>query len=35
MRNVLIDEYFGVDEEIIGKTVQEDLPDLKKKNEKD
>jgi uncharacterized protein with HEPN domain len=34
LRNILIHEYFGVDEEIIWKTVQEDLPELKKKMEK-
>jgi len=34
LRNILIHEYFGVDEEIIWKTVQEDLPDLKKKMKK-
>ncbi|MBW2185935.1 MAG: DUF86 domain-containing protein [Deltaproteobacteria bacterium] len=30
MRNVLIHEYFGVDVEIIWKTVTEDLPILKR-----
>ncbi len=30
-RNLLIHEYFGVDLEIIWKTVKEDLPDLKKR----
>lgn len=28
LRNVLIHEYFRLDEEIIWKTVQEDIPDL-------
>ncbi len=31
IRNILIHEYFGVDLEIIWKTVKEDLPDLKKR----
>jgi len=30
IRNILVHEYFGVDLEIIWKTVKEDLPDLKK-----
>jgi uncharacterized protein with HEPN domain len=34
LRNILVHEYFGVDEEIIWKTEQEDLPDLKKKMKK-
>jgi uncharacterized protein with HEPN domain len=29
IRNLLIHEYFGVDTEVIWKTVQEDLPGLK------
>ena len=29
MRNVVIHEYFGVDKEVIWRTVQEDLPALK------
>ena len=28
MRNILIHEYFGVDLEIVWKTIQESLPDL-------
>lgn len=31
MRNKLIHEYFGVDEEIIWKTIQDDLEPLKQK----
>jgi uncharacterized protein with HEPN domain len=31
MRNVLIHEYFGVDIEVLWKTIQEDLPTLKQK----
>lgn len=31
MRNILIHEYFGLDDEVLWKTVQEDLPFLKKK----
>lgn len=31
IRNILAHEYFGVDLEIIWKTVKEDLPDLKSK----
>jgi uncharacterized protein with HEPN domain len=31
MRNILIHEYFGVDNEVIWKTIQEDLPILKTK----
>jgi len=31
MRNFLIHEYFGVDENEVWKTVRNDLPDLKKK----
>lgn len=30
MRNKVLHEYFGVDEEIIWKTIQEDFPELKK-----
>ena len=30
IRNIVVHEYFGVDLEIIWKTVKEDLPDLKK-----
>jgi len=30
MRNKVIHEYFGIDEEILWKTIQEDLPKLKK-----
>lgn len=33
MRNKVIHEYFGIDPEIIWKTVQEDLPELKKELE--
>jgi uncharacterized protein with HEPN domain len=29
MRNVVIHDYFGVDQEVIWRTVREDLPDLK------
>ncbi len=29
MRNVVIHEYFGVDKEVIWRTVQEDLPGLR------
>jgi len=29
MRNILIHEYFGVDNEVIWKTIQNDLPKLK------
>lgn len=31
MRNKVIHEYFGIDLEILWKTIQEDLPGLKKK----
>jgi uncharacterized protein with HEPN domain len=31
MRNFLIHEYFGVDENEVWKTIKNDLPDLKKK----
>ena len=34
MRNILIHEYFGLDNEVLWKTVQEDLPLLKKKIQK-
>ncbi len=34
MRNILIHEYFGLDSEVIWKTVQEDLPLLKEKIKK-
>jgi len=34
MRNKIIHEYFGVDEEILWKTVQEDIPEFKKLLEK-
>jgi len=30
IRNLLIHEYFGVDAEVLWKTIQEDLPGLKK-----
>jgi len=30
MRNMLIHEYFGIDIEILWKTVSEDIPDFKK-----
>lgn len=33
MRNVLIHEYFGVNKEIVWKTINEDLPELKKEIE--
>ena len=29
MRNILIHEYFGLDDEVIWKTIQDDLPFLK------
>ena len=31
MRNILIHEYFGVDNEVLWKTIQEDLPPLEMK----
>jgi len=31
IRNILAHEYFGIDLEIVWKTVKEDLPDLKKR----
>jgi uncharacterized protein with HEPN domain len=31
MRNKVMHEYFGVDEEILWKTIKDDLPDLKEK----
>jgi uncharacterized protein with HEPN domain len=31
IRNILIHEYFGIDLEIIWKTVKEDLPELKRR----
>lgn len=31
MRNILIHEYFGVDNDVIWRTIQEDLPGLKAK----
>ena len=31
MRNILIHEYFGVDEDVLWKTIKEDLPVLKTK----
>ncbi|MEA3240256.1 MAG: HepT-like ribonuclease domain-containing protein [Pseudomonadota bacterium] len=34
MRNLLIHEYFGVDIDVLWKTIQEDLPALKIKIEK-
>lgn len=34
MRNILIHEYFGVDPEVLWKTVQEDLPSLQDKIKK-
>jgi len=30
IRNILIHEYFGVDAEVIRKTIREELPGLKK-----
>lgn len=33
MRNKVLHEYFGVDEEILWKTITEDLPSLKKQLE--
>ena len=29
MRNILVHEYFGLDNQVLWKTVQEDLPPLK------
>lgn len=29
MRNVMIHDYFGVDEQVVWRTVQEDLPLLR------
>lgn len=34
MRNKILHEYFGVDEEILWETIQQDLPELKTKIEK-
>ena len=34
MRNVLVHEYFGTDNEVLWKTLQEDLPPLKLKIQK-
>ena len=34
MRNKVMHEYFGVDEEILWKTISDDLPSLKSKIEK-
>jgi uncharacterized protein with HEPN domain len=34
MRNILIHEYFGVDLDVLWRTVQEDLPSLKIKIQK-
>jgi uncharacterized protein with HEPN domain len=31
MRNKVIHEYFGVDEDILWKTIKEDIPELKEK----
>lgn len=31
MRNILIHEYFGVDSDVLWKTIHEDLPPLKEK----
>jgi len=31
IRNILAHEYFGIDFEIVWKTVKEDLPNLKKR----
>jgi uncharacterized protein with HEPN domain len=31
MRNILIHEYFGVDSDVLWKTIHEDLPPLKGK----
>lgn len=33
LRNILIHEYFGVDPEILWKTIQEDLPPLQHKTQ--
>lgn len=30
MRNKVVHEYFGIDEEILWKTIQEDIPVIKK-----
>lgn len=34
MRNILIHEYFGIDMDVLWRTVQEDLPALKAKIQK-
>lgn len=34
MRNKVVHEYFGIDEDILWKTIQEDLPDFKKQIDK-
>lgn len=34
IRNILAHEYFGIDKEIIWKTIQDDLPPLKRRIEK-
>lgn len=34
MRNILVHEYFGLDNQVLWKTVQEDLPPLKQALEK-
>ncbi|MCP3930340.1 MAG: DUF86 domain-containing protein [Bacteroidetes bacterium] len=34
IRNVLIHEYFGVDTDVLWKTIKEDLPSLREKIEK-
>ena len=31
MRNILIHEYFGVDKDVLWRTIQEDIPPLKRK----
>jgi len=34
MRNILIHEYFGVDREVLWRTIQDDIPPLKRKIQK-
>jgi uncharacterized protein with HEPN domain len=34
MRNILIHQYFGVDKEVLWRTIQEDIPPLKRKIQK-
>ncbi len=34
MRNILIHEYFGVDKDVLWRTIQDDIPPLKRKIQK-